>query len=156
MSKEGGGRHVNMAHARSAEQLKLMERSAAEGACIFCEDHLRRFHVPPILRRGTYWIVTPNMYPYAGARHHILFISRAHIEDIGRLPPEAMHELGVLTKWVAKKMKLDGGTVFMRFGDSEYTGATISHIHAHLVSGGTRLKRGKERPAIETRIGYRV
>ena len=38
-------------------------------------------------------------------------------------------------KWANKKFKIPGASFIMRFGDHNYTGATITHLHAHIVSG---------------------
>ena len=38
-----------------------------------------------------------------------------------------------LAKWAAKKYKIQGGALTMRFGESNFTGATVSHLHAHLI-----------------------
>lgn len=41
----------------------------------------------------------------------------------------------------------------MRFGDTDYTGGTVEHLHAQLVSGG---KRGKDKEPLITYLGYSV
>jgi diadenosine tetraphosphate (Ap4A) HIT family hydrolase len=94
------------------------------------------------------------MYPYNGTRRHILFISRRHVESPAMLSPAAWRELGALSKWAIQSFRIPGGSIFMRFGNTEYTGATINHLHAHIVSGGRRIKRGRQSAPIETRLAY--
>ena len=55
-------------------------------------------------------------------------------------------------KWANKKFKIPGASFIMRFGDHNYTGATITHLHAHIVSGH---KQKKNSEAIRSSIGFK-
>ena len=38
-----------------------------------------------------------------------------------------------LINWAIKKYKIEGGGLTVRFGNSDYTGATVHHLHFHLI-----------------------
>lgn len=128
-----------------------MKRIMRDGVCPFCEEHFLKYHTKPIIKKGTHWILTENFEPYAGAKHHLLIVSRKHITDFSKLSNAARAEMFALFAAECKKRKIRGGTVFMRFGDTDFTGGTVEHLHAQLVSGATRDEGGAP---IETRIGY--
>jgi len=46
--------------------------------------------------------------------------------------------------------KIPGGTFIMRFGDTRYTGASVSHLHANLISPDGE---DKDRKPIIARVG---
>jgi diadenosine tetraphosphate (Ap4A) HIT family hydrolase len=73
------------------------------------------------------------MYPYVGAKHHVLLIHREHIEDMSELSPEAWAELQQVVLELCKERGITGGGFIMRFGETKYTGASVTHLHAHLV-----------------------
>ena len=55
-------------------------------------------------------------------------------------------------RWIKDKFKIAGGGFFMRFGDHQYTGATIAHLHAHIISG---IKQGKKTEKIKVPLAYK-
>lgn len=105
-----------------------------DGVCPFCSDQLTKYHTNPINQEGLYWLATDNMYPYKGAKHHILFIHKEHVSSINDLTSQAWAELHTLINQEIDKRAIPGGTFFMRFGDTSYTGATVTHLHCHVVS----------------------
>lgn len=141
--------HVNLAHSRTTEQKAVMHQIVKDGVCPFCQEHLLTYHTKPVLKKGAHWLVTENGFPYDGARVHLLFI---HIEHI-TLPPtdgEQLVELFDLLTWARNEYHILGGTLVMRFGETKYNGASVDHLHAHLVVGdadnpdhkGVRVKVG--------------
>lgn len=78
--------------------------------------------------------MTNNMYPYKNAKHHILLIHKEHIENISEMSNGAWIELHDIFLRATERSKIPGGTMFIRFGDTKFTGASVSHLHAHLVS----------------------
>lgn len=105
-----------------------------DGVCPFCPEQLAKYHKNPILQEGTFWLVTESMYPYKGAKPHLLLIHKNHISTLEELVPEAWTEFYSLVKELIKKHSIKGGTTFIRFGDIKYTGASVSHLHGHIVS----------------------
>lgn len=142
----------NLNHARGADQKQNMERALKDKVCLFCPRYISKYHVSPIERKGKFWLITKNDYPYDGAELHYLFIYHRHIESLSQIKPEAMTELIGHLKWLEKKFHLKGGSILIRFGDSDQTSASVTHLHGHLIVGGKR-KAGKE-PLI-TSVGYK-
>jgi len=129
---------------------KAVEKIRADAVCPFCPDNLARYHKKPIIKTGRYWILTANMYPYRGARHHLLMVYKKHVEHLSEVAPRAWSELLKLTQAEAGKRAIAGGMFYMRFGDTSHTGASVAHLHANLVSPDIR---GKNRKPVTVRVG---
>jgi ATP adenylyltransferase len=127
----------------------VIQQIQKDGVCPFCPEQLLKYHKNPILKDGKYWLITENMYPYKGAVHHFLIIHKIHISHMNEISPEAQHELFEINNWLFETYKILGGTFVMRFGDSKYTGASVTHLHAHIiVSDGSQ-----NREPILARVG---
>ena len=124
----------NSSRGGDEDYKKVIGEIKKEGVCPFCPENLARYHKNPILAEGEYWLLTDNMYPYKGAKHHILLVHKKHTETVLDLPKEELTELFDLVRSETKKRGIKGGTFFMRFGDTTYTGASVSHLHANLIS----------------------
>lgn len=114
-------------------------------------EHFLKYHTKPIIKDGKYWVLTENFAPYKGSKHHLLAVTKKHVQHFDTLSPAAQAELFKLVGDEARKRGIKGGALFMRFGDTDYTGGSVEHLHAQLVSGG---KRGKDKKPITTYIGY--
>ena len=144
-------RTVNLAHARTPFQSTIMKRIVRDKVCPFCMEHFLKYHTKPIIKEGKYWVLTENFEPYKGSKHHLLAVTKKHVQHFDKLSPEAQAEVFKLFGDEARKRGIKGGALFMRFGDTEYTGGTVEHLHAQLVSGG---KRGKGKEPLITYLGY--
>jgi ATP adenylyltransferase len=150
-NQRAGNGHVNLNHSRAGRYQRLLEKIERDGVCPFCSPYLKRYHRPPIIRRTAHWLLTTNQTPYRGLKHHWLLISRDHLNDIKDLTPDHWRELGRLLTWLTKKYRVPGGSLFIRFGDTDYTGGSVAHLHAHLVVGGRRRKNRE----INIRLAYK-
>jgi diadenosine tetraphosphate (Ap4A) HIT family hydrolase len=112
----------------------VIEQIQKDNVCPFCPDQLAKYHKKPILREGSFWTVTTNMYPYPNTKHHFLMILKAHKADSKDLSPEEWTELHDHINWLVTSYNIPGGTFFMRCGDTSLTGATVTHLHSHFVS----------------------
>lgn len=146
-------RTVNISHARTDFQKKVMEQIKRDKVCPFCEKHFLTYHTKPIIKRGKYWLLTENFQPYEGSKHHLLLVSRKHITHFEALSSAAQAELFSLTASELKARKIVGGTLLMRFGDTDYTGGSVEHLHAQVISGA---KRTPGRDMLLTAIGYKT
>ncbi len=129
---------VDTRHSRSDEQREVMRQIVEAGHCPFCPPNLKLWHNRPILREGEFWILTPSRWPYPHTALHLLAIAKTHVEKLSELPPEAGQDLFELFQWAEKEFDLPGGALAMgaialRFGDTDYTGATVKHLHAQLI-----------------------
>jgi len=139
---------MNIDNARQSLQIENMKKIAAEGFCPFCPEHMKKYHEPPILRTGTYWYVTPNMYPYENTKLHFLFVTNEHLTNSDELGADAWAELQGHIKWLNSEYHIDGGTFLMRSGDMKKNGATVLHLHAQYIVGSG----DKEKPVL-ARVG---
>ena len=128
---------LNMKHgSRTPEQKALMERILADGVCPFCAEHFRKYHPKPILKETEYWFFTENMDPYKGTKYHFIFVYKpAHISTPAELPPAALVDLFDLINGAIAEYKMPGGSFFMRFGETRFTGSSVTHLHAQLLMG---------------------
>ena len=133
------------------EYVRTLEEIVAAGFCPFCEEHLFKHHFKPILYKTEFWIVTENSWPYAGTQFHILFISRRHVEKMEELSATELIDFQFLHRKFVKEHEIEGATLFIRSGDTEITGASVVHLHAHLVVGGPRKKNAKP---IKALVGF--
>lgn len=130
---------------------KVLRKIQKDKVCPFCPEHFK-YHTRPILLDGEHWLLTENMAPYTGTKHHFLLLHKKHVEHVQDVTPEAWAELLSQIKWASDTYKLPAGGLFMRFGDKRYTGASVTqHLHAQLIMGTVRTK--KTYP-ISAHLGY--
>ena len=136
---------IEMGNVRGDRQRRVMERIEALKECPFCEENLKKYHKQKIIKQGKYWTLTPNQWPYDDTELHLLAIARKHVERLDDLSKAAFTELLELFQWAERKYKLDYGAIAMRFGDVGGTGATVLHLHAHLIVANPDPAPGSDR-----------
>ena len=104
---------VHIPNARRGRYHEVIKNIEKEGVCPFCPKHLRTYHKKPILKKGKYWWVTKNMYPYENAKFHFLLIHKKHIESLSEISVNAWAELHRHYAWLLKKYCIPGGTVIL-------------------------------------------
>lgn len=140
---------VNENNARPGTYGQVIADIAQQGVCPFCPEQIHKFHEKPIEER-THWLVTENMYPYPATKHHVMLVHKTHIEHIVDISAEAWSELQQIIVEQTKKRDLTGGSFVCRFGDTKFTGASVTHLHAHLVQSNP------DDAAYDTQQGLRV
>lgn len=128
---------------------KVIQSIAKDNVCPFCPDNLANYHKNPILIEGSHWLLSDSMYPYKNAAHHFILIHKEHIENIQDITQVAWNEFKRIIDDVTRVKELPGATLLFRYGMTDYTGASVSHLHAQIVSGQGR--KGIE--PIITRVG---
>lgn len=123
---------VDPRFAKSKEYGGVIEKIASEGKCPFCPDNFK-YHKNEILKKYGGWFITRSSWPYENTQEHFLIIGESHREHISDLDSEDMIEVDFLAKWATAEFKLKGGVLALRFGATEYTGATVCHLHFHLI-----------------------
>lgn len=124
---------VDLENARYDDQRKVMEDIIDDNVCPFCPPYIERYHKQPILKKGKYWFITKNQWPYENTQLHLLAILNDHAEKLTEVPAEAGAELLELMKWAEKEFNIPGGGFAMRFGDTNYSAGSVAHLHAQLV-----------------------
>ena len=122
---------VNTRHAKSGEYKEVLEKIEKSGKCPFCPEN--RDFKNPVLKKSGSWIVKKNDWPYKNTLHHLVFIPDKHIENFSELTLNDFKALSELVTWAIEEFKIPGGGFAMRFGDTDYTGASVRHLHAHLI-----------------------
>lgn len=134
---------VDERYAKTSRYKKILGEIKGAKVCPFCPGTFK-WHTKPILKTEGGWLITESFQPYPNTAHHFLIIGKRHKEQLPELTPRDWSEISRLQKWVVKKYHLRGGGLAMRFGDTAYTGATVSHLHMHLIV--PKLKRGRAIP----------
>ncbi len=122
---------------RTPEQLAEMRSLDERGVCLFCPDILRQHERQQILLRTRHWTVTPNAFPYAGTALHLLLVPHEHVGDLLDLSAGAQQDFWAVLGQVRERYGLAYYGLGARNGDCRYTGATIRHVHAHVLVGDT-------------------
>lgn len=122
---------VDPRNARAEGYREIIEEIVSEDVCPLCPP--MKWHPNPILKQDRRWLITENSHPYKDSKHHFIIISKKHIEDLDEITDKDLSSVLKLARWATKKFDITGGGLTMRFGDTLYTGATIKHLHAHLI-----------------------
>lgn len=122
-----------MENVRTAEQLAEMERLEAAGVCLFCPDELGRHAGAAGFLRTAHWTVMPNDFPYAGTSLHLLLVPRQHAGDLLDLDAAVRADFFAALAAARERYGFGHYGLGVRNGDCRYTGATIVHVHAHVV-----------------------
>jgi diadenosine tetraphosphate (Ap4A) HIT family hydrolase len=129
---------------------KVLDTIKQDGVCPFCPEHLKQYHTNPILKETDDWYLTTNLYPYKGARVHMLIISKSHRTHVSQLSSAAWNQLYELISYANEQYHIKGGTFIMRYGETRYTGASVAHLHAQLVASDPEAS---DYAPIMTRVG---
>ena len=116
-------------NSRSTAQREHMENTVGKGVCPFCQIDPELNH---IIMAGKFWNVWHNPFPYRYRRNHMILALKEHIVDVREMTSEMWAELGDLVKQVTRELGIEAGAVVMRFGDSQFTGSTLQHLHVHI------------------------
>lgn len=142
---------VHLAHGRTDEQLEVMRRIQKDGVDPFDWSLLPKYHREPIIKRGEFWVITPNDYPYEGSTLHLLLIYRDAVQRITEVDQAAFLELWESLAWIEKEYRLTHGALVMRFGEPSLTGASVHHLHLHIIVGSREVTDEK----LKASIGYK-
>jgi diadenosine tetraphosphate (Ap4A) HIT family hydrolase len=122
---------------RTAEQLADMRQLEAQGVCLFCPAGLRSHTRQQILFQTRHWTVTPNEFPYPGTVLHLLLVPQQHATDLLDLDEAVRQDFWTALAAVRDRCGLGHYGLGVRNGECRFTGATIRHVHAHVLVGDT-------------------
>ncbi len=123
---------VDPTYAKTEEYQRVIETIAADGNCPFCPEHFNH-HKKEILATEGDWLLTTNSWPYTNTKHHLLLICKTHKEELRELSGSDLTAVLKLSNWAVDHLKIQGGGLIVRFGDTRSTGATVCHLHFHLI-----------------------
>lgn len=124
---------VDKRYAKSEDYRKVLEDIEEKAKCPFCKENFK-YHKKKILRREKRWFITESSWPYKNTKFHFLIISEKHKERFADLKQTDFAAVSKLASWAIRKYKIRGGCVALRFGDTKYTGASVCHLHFHLIA----------------------
>ena len=135
---------VNINNARKGEYKEVIEKIAKTGKCPFCRENFK-YHKKPIFKRKRDWFLTEVSWPYKNAKCHLMILGEKHRENLSELKKEDFAAVSYLANWAIKKYKIKGGALAIRFGNTNFTGASVAHLHFHLISPeiNKKTKRAK-------------
>ncbi|MEK7629209.1 MAG: hypothetical protein AAB394_01650 [Patescibacteria group bacterium] len=122
---------VVLAHARTADQQKIMEGILERGECPFCPGNLPEGN--EIIRKTSYWFLMPNMWPYENTKVHLVAVHITHVERLEDIYPHEWSDLFQMLMWAEQRFDIQSGSIGIRFGDPRINRATVRHLHVHLI-----------------------
>ena len=121
---------VDPRNARDPTYLEHLHTMEHRGTCPFCPeayDHTR------ILQTRGSWHIARSNWPYESAKHHLLIISKEHRTSFLELSASDFSDIQMLFKWAMEQFCICGGGLALRFGETLYSGATVCHLHFHII-----------------------
>jgi len=149
MSTSPHKKFIDLGNVRPGPFKKVYEEIEQEGIDPFDREEFCKRHPHPILFENDNWFVSHNAVPYEGAGLHLLFIHKEFITSIEQISPQGLTDLWNLIKITQKEFGFESGAFIMRFGDTTQTGASVTHLHAHII---VAQKEEGERKVIHPRI----
>lgn len=136
---------VDKRYAKSDAYRELLEKIDDQNVCPFCPVHIKKFKREPVLKQSGKWSIMRVDYPYKNAEEHFVIIGERHKTNFNQLSLMDFASIRNLVNWAIAKFKIKGGGFCCRFGDTNMTGATVSHFHIHLIVPklNKRTKRAK-------------
>ena len=124
---------VNPERTRNQAYREVLKEIQKEGKCPFCPGNFN-WHREPIICEFDGWLLTKASWPYENAKHHFLLIPKEHKEELADVTAEDFKTIVILVSTAFNRFNLKGAGLAVRFGSPEYTGASVKHIHFHLIS----------------------
>jgi D-beta-D-heptose 7-phosphate kinase/D-beta-D-heptose 1-phosphate adenosyltransferase len=120
---------IDPKNVRFKSQLDIMLKKEADGQDPLDPEVIDQ----PILFETDFWYVSQNRFPYDEIEYQFLIASRYPIYK----PEDMTKEMWIDLKNVWRKLVLDfnipGGALCYRFGDTNYSGASLTRLHSHLI-----------------------
>ncbi len=146
-------KHVDLDNAREDEQREIMQQIIDADHCPFCMENFIKYNHQPIIKENQHWFLVHNKWPYKNTQHHLLAILKAHKENLTELTPAEGADLIKLMGFAQEYTHAPGGGFAMRFGNTDYSAGTVSHLHAQFIIPDidaldfkpTRFKLGKDK-----------
>lgn len=133
VSYQRGYKYIDLTKARSAEQYEQFRRIDIDGECPFCPDAIESSSPDEmnVVAQGQHWTVIANMIPYAHTDTHLVLIAHDHVEKPEDLTPESWADLHTVISEYTRDLPYGG--IALRFGDFTHTGASVAHLHVHIL-----------------------
>lgn len=117
--------------ARTNEQRAEMERLEQARQCHFCSSE----EPDKIILENAHWFAVNNTFPYDNTALHLLVVPKKHYLSLSEMPDEFRQSYLEIVAAVEEHFELKAYSHFMRVGTMTRTGASIAHLHAHIIVG---------------------
>lgn len=121
-----------LGNSRSEMQTAEMKRLERENICAFCWEGLRTTGQWAEIV-SAHWAATENRYPYERAARHFLLLPYAHVTDMRDLTIAARADFFTILDATTRRFGIADYEIKIRCGDPQVTGATVAHLHVHLI-----------------------
>ncbi|MBT3512017.1 MAG: hypothetical protein HN466_02990 [Candidatus Pacebacteria bacterium] len=146
-------KHVDLDNARNDEQRVIMQEIIDADHCPFCLENFVKYNNQSFLKETEHWFITTNKWPYKNTKYHLLIVLKKHKEMLSELTAVEGAELMEILAFAEEYTQAPGGGFAMRFGDTDYSAGTVSHLHAQFIVPDinapgfkpTRFKIGKDK-----------
>ncbi len=126
-------KYVDINNTRGEEMRKKWERIIKDSVDPFDPVHVEKYIGGEILQQGDHWYVFKNDHPYADVKHQLVIVTNEFYVTDEDLPSEVWLELQTVKRILCAKYNITGGGLIMRFGDTSFSGGSVTHLHAQLI-----------------------
>jgi diadenosine tetraphosphate (Ap4A) HIT family hydrolase len=127
---------VDPRNARNPEYQQQLLEIEKSGKCPFCPGGQTFIDESDMfITDNEQWLVKQSKAPYANSAVHLVCILRTHKIRLGEMTEAEWTSLMPLIEQALLKLNInnDGGSLFVREGATELTGATVCHLHFNYV-----------------------
>lgn len=124
---------VDLAKTRSPEQLEEYERIQEAGICPFCPEHRSEYAEGVEVSTGEDWWLFENNWPYKNTRRHVMAVTQQHGTYLEDFDPSIGSDLFSQLRELEASDGYTLASLNARFGFVLWTGASVAHLHAHLM-----------------------
>lgn len=129
-------KYIDPRNVRYQKQLDIMLDREAKDEDPFDPEIIDQ----DILFTRNHWYVSQNRFPYDAIEYQILIIAKNPIYKIDEMSKEMWEELKEIMDYLREEFKIPGGALCYRFGDTQYSGASLKRLHAHLIVPKKEMK----------------
>ena len=126
---KGSFQFTDPRNVRDQKQLDIMMQMEEEG-----KDPLDpKFIEQEILFQTDFWYVSRNRFPYEEIQHHYIIASRYPVYNLIDMSTEMWIDLKNIWERLILEYNVSGGALCYRFGETIYSGASLTRLHCHLI-----------------------
>ncbi len=120
---------IDPKNVRHKSQLDIMLQMEANGKDPLDPEIIDQ----EILFQTDFWYVSSNRFPYAEIENHFLIASRNPIYKVEDMSKEMWIDLKNVWVKLISEYNIPGGALCYRFGETTYSGASLTRLHSHLI-----------------------
>lgn len=130
---------VEPKNGRNEQYRQQLEQILDSKQCPFCPGGLT-LKEQEIIKQTETWIIKENSYPIPNSLYHFMIFPSRHIEDTSDISAKEWQDLTSLRLWLKNEYKFNGDIMYIRSGEPMATGATVTHLHWHLIVPAERVE----------------